>query len=197
MASETISELETPALLIAMPHVLDPFFHKSVVFLIEHHDEGSLGLIINRPTEVAIAHLLAGIELEWHGNREATVNFGGPVQPQVGTTLFQFSGEDETIEESSVEIMPNLRVSQNVGLLENFSEKTAPAHIRVFLGYAGWGGGQLDGEMQRNDWLVAPVDEDLLFTFDSAKVWEAALASIGVKPEALPTLMMDDGGEAN
>ena len=82
-------ELETPVLLLAMPQVLDPFFHKSVVLLIHHQDEGSLGFIVNRPTGIRVAEILSGLEIPWQGESETMAFFGGPVQPQLGTVIFR------------------------------------------------------------------------------------------------------------
>jgi putative AlgH/UPF0301 family transcriptional regulator len=84
-ASATLS---TPVLLLAMPQVLDPFFHRSVVLLIRHEDEGSLGFIVNRPTGIKVSEILKGMEVDWHGREDAVAYFGGPVQPNLGTVLF-------------------------------------------------------------------------------------------------------------
>jgi putative AlgH/UPF0301 family transcriptional regulator len=73
--------LATPVLLVAMPQVLDPFFHRSVVLLLHHDDEGSFGLIVNRTTGITLAEILDGMDIEWQGPRDALAYFGGPVQP--------------------------------------------------------------------------------------------------------------------
>src|SRR4029453_13892232 len=82
------SDLSTPVLLMAMPQVLDPFFHRSVVLLLHHEDEGSFGLIVNRPTGIKVSEILQGMDVGWRGREEAVAYFGGPVQPQLGTVLF-------------------------------------------------------------------------------------------------------------
>ncbi|HEY0787259.1 MAG TPA: YqgE/AlgH family protein, partial [Thermoanaerobaculia bacterium] len=84
--------LETPLFLIAMKQVVDPFFHRSVVLLLEHDDEGSLGLIVNRPTDVPMVQLLGGLGVGWGGAPDAASWFGGPVQPGVGTILYAGRG---------------------------------------------------------------------------------------------------------
>ncbi|MEM6454479.1 MAG: YqgE/AlgH family protein [Acidobacteriota bacterium] len=81
--------LETPVLLLAMPQVVDPFFQKSVILLLEHDASGSWGFIINRLTNIPVREILEGLELDWHGVRDMLTHFGGPVQPQVGTVLYQ------------------------------------------------------------------------------------------------------------
>src|ERR1700689_133937 len=80
--------LETPVLLLAMPQVLDPFFHRSVVLLVRHEDEGSLGFIVNRPTGIRVSEILKGMEIGWQGREDTVAFFGGPVQPSLGTVLF-------------------------------------------------------------------------------------------------------------
>src|ERR1700753_2735202 len=80
--------LPTPVLLVAMPQVLDPFFHHSVVLLVRHEEEGSFGVIVNRPTGIKVSEILKGMEVSWQGRDDAVPHFGGPVQPSLGTVLF-------------------------------------------------------------------------------------------------------------
>ena len=89
---EIEAELQAPLLLIAMPQILDPFFHRSVVLLVHHDAEGSLGFILNRPTAISVAEILQGMEIAWAGDEAAVAHFGGPVQPQLGTVLFTPGG---------------------------------------------------------------------------------------------------------
>ena len=79
--------IETPILLLAIPQVIDPFFHKAVVLLVHHDEEGSFGFNVNRPTELAIEDVLDSLEIPWNGLKDATAYFGGPVQSQLGTVL--------------------------------------------------------------------------------------------------------------
>jgi putative transcriptional regulator len=193
---KVISNLETPTLLIAMPRVLDPFFYKSVVLLIEHQPAGALGLIINHPTRVSVAEMLSVININWRGERDARIHLGGPVQTHVGTMLLGDTAAEERIELASIEIHPRIRLSQNIQLLSELMDDL-PDQIKLFLGYAGWGPGQLDNELERNDWLLAPVDPDLIFASESPKIWEAALGLIGIRPESLPSINASEPDEAN
>jgi putative transcriptional regulator len=186
--------LEAPVLLVAMPQVLDPFFHKSVVLLIHQSDEGSFGLILNRRTAIHVAEILNGMEISWLGDRSALALFGGPVQPQLGTVLFS-PGEDAPIAtEASTEILDGVMITQHVGDLSQLAG-SPPAAFRLFLGYAGWGEGQLLEEILRNDWLTAPVSTDLIFAGDPERVWADALRSVGVDPLSLPSWTQGAGGE--
>lgn len=202
-------ELETPVLLIAMPQVLDPFFHKSVVLLIHHQEQGSVGFIVNRPTGIRVAEILSGIEIGWEGPSEARAFFGGPVQPQLGTVFYGSSAGRSSREETSaadgpaagggrVEIFPGAVLTQQIDDLQQLAS-APPADLRFFLGYAGWDGGQLGAEILRNDWLTAPVRRDLVFDVEPEAVWAAALASVGIDPAQLPawTAAATDDSDAN
>ena len=199
-ASATLS---TPVLLLAMPQVLDPFFHRSVVLLVRHEDEGSLGFIVNRPTGIKVNEILKGMEVDWQGREDVVAYFGGPVQPNLGTVLFgprsrppapaaptapatdteaggDFQGE------ATSEVLAGVSLTQHVGDLSRLAE-SPPERFRLFLGYAGWGAGQLIEEILRNDWLTAPARGDLIFAPDPDRVWSAALESVGVDPATLPS----------
>ena len=174
-------------MLIAMPQVLDPYFHRSVVLLIHHDDEGSFGFVLNRPTGIRVAEILAGMEIPWSGDSAAITYFGGPVQPQLGSVVCR--GIPERIEGddfAGAEVAPGVTVTQHVGDLEALAVEP-PEDFRLILGYAGWGEGQLVDEILRNDWLTAPVDGDLIFEPSPDTAWETALRSVGVSPEALPS----------
>lgn len=184
--------LNPPLLLVAMPQVLDPFFHKSVVLLVHHNnEEGSLGFIVNRPTGIRVGEILSGMEIRWSGQEGAMAHFGGPVQPQIGTILFGPGdggrGEDgEDDEGTATEVAPGVSMTQHVRDLSRLAS-TPPSHFRLLLGYAGWGGGQLLEEILRNDWLTAPVSPELLFDIDPDQIWTWALRSVGVDPDSLPS----------
>lgn len=191
------SELTTPLLLMAMPQVLDPFFHKSVVLLLHHETEGSFGFIVNRPTGIKISEILKGMEVGWQGPSEDVAFFGGPVQPQLGTVLFTpeapLPEDGEEDEETASEVIPGVALTQHIGDLSRLAE-APPDRFRLFLGYAGWGEGQLIEEILRNDWLTAPVSSELIFAPDPEKVWGEALRSVGVDPAILPSWTPQAGG---
>jgi putative transcriptional regulator len=192
--TDSEAELQAPLLLIAMPQILDPFFHRSVVLLVHHDAEGSLGFIINRPTAISVSEILSGMEIEWGGGLEVVAHFGGPVQPQLGTVLFGATGGNGGDSTSAAEVIPGVSLSQHVGTLSHLAV-TPPARFRLLLGYAGWGAGQLVQEILRNDWLTAPPQEGLVFARDPEQVWRQALESVGVDPAALPSWSPDGGDE--
>ncbi len=180
------SDLTTPVLLMAMPQVFDPFFHRSVVLLLHHEDEGSFGFIVNRPTGIKVNEILKGMDVGWGGRDEAVAYFGGPVQPQLGTVLFAPVLLEAGPEDTATEVVPGVALTQHIGDLSRLAE-APPDHFRLLLGYAGWGEGQLMEEILRNDWLTAPVSGDLIFAPDAERVWDAALRSVGIDPAALPS----------
>jgi len=192
------TDLQTPALLIALPQVQDPFFHKSVVLLIHHSEEGSIGLIVNRPTEIEVREILAGMEMEWRGDDGAFTWFGGPVQPQIGTVLYAPAADgDQPGIEASLAVADGVSVTQHVGDLGRLAD-APPQRFRLLLGYAGWGSGQLLEEIVRNDWLIAPVDPNLVFAATPDEAWTGALLSVGVNPASLPSWTAGGGaGNAN
>lgn len=183
--------LETPLLLLAMPQVVDPFFHKSVVLLIHHQEEGSFGFIVNRPTGIKVKEVLAGLEIVWNGDAEQLAYFGGPVQPQVGTVLFA-SGDVE----GAADVAPGIAMTQHIEELQSLAAEP-PSAMRLLLGYAGWGDGQLVREILRNDWVTAPVRAELVFGGDPVTAWREAFASVGIDPATLPTLTHDGDEPAN
>ena len=187
------SDLTAPILLMAMPQVLDPYFHRSVVLLLHHEAEGSFGFIVNRPTGIKVSEILKGMDIGWQGRDEAVAFFGGPVQPQLGTVLFApvlpgipASGDPDSEEDTATEIIPGLALTQHIGDLSRLAEHP-PEELRLLLGYAGWGEGQLMEEILRNDWLTAPATSDLIFAPDPERIWDAALRSVGIDPANLPS----------
>lgn len=183
------STLETPILLLAMPQVLDPYFHKSVILLVRHEDEGSLGFIVNRPTELKIAEILEDLDVDWNGDNEAAAYFGGPVNPELGTLVFlERDQEDE-------DKVAGVSTPGDVDDLEALTD-LPPGSFRLFLGYAGWGEGQLEEELLRNDWLIAPVQRGLIFNESPDSVWRTAFESMGINPDLLTTYN-PDGSDVN
>lgn len=203
------SELKTPLFLLAMPQVLDPFFRHAVVLLV-HHDtvEGSLGFIVNRPTELKLKDILQDLEIPWESEDSPFAFFGGPVRPEVGTLLFldkdQLEREPEADRRGGLDgsdldggdlaegeglnerqICPGVSASQNVSDLETLEEREDDS-FRLYLGYAGWAEGQLEVEILRNDWLIAPVLTELIFSGTPEETWRSALVSVGVNPDQLP-----------
>lgn len=172
-----------PGLLIAMPQLVDPNFTRSVVLMIEHGDDGSLGLVVNQPHPILARHLLDDLSMPWAGDPEALVWSGGPVQRNTGWVLYAPDGavvEDE----ATLRLAPGLALSRSPERLRALAAQP-PDRMRLLLGYSGWGPGQLAREMALGSWLHADLDPDIVFTEDADEMWTLAVRSIGIDPDTV------------
>jgi putative transcriptional regulator len=171
----------SPALLVAMPQLLDRNFRGAVVLVVHHDEEGTFGLVLNRPTDLPVEALCDGLEMPWHGDPDALVRWGGPVDPDRGWVLV--GGEDD----EDIELSPvaeGIQVTSSPEALRRLAADP-PTRMRVFLGYAGWGPGQLAQELQQGTWLVAPVAARFVFDAPEEGVWEQVIRSLGIDPSRL------------
>ncbi len=156
----------------------DPNFSRAVVLIVEHNETGSMGLVLNRPTAVEVRSALAGhFDLP---EAEAPVFYGGPVEPQA---LFLLH---DSVEQSGGEppVLPGLFVGANADVFEKIVLDAAVLGVRykVFAGCAGWREGQLDGELSRGDWHLAPADVDAVFSGDPYSQWDALIEQVAKHP---------------
>jgi putative transcriptional regulator len=170
-----------PSLLVAMPQLLDPNFKRTVVLLIHHDAEGTLGVVVNRTTDLGAPELCDSIQVEWPGDPEARVDWGGPVQPETGWLLYE--GADAGSEEIR-DVSGGIHFSGSLDLLRRMLG-SPPERLRVMLGYAGWGPGQLESELAEGAWLVAPVDPSVIFEVDQEAMWAHVVRSLGIEPATL------------
>jgi putative transcriptional regulator len=174
----------TSSLLVAMPQLQDPNFRRAVVLIVEHNDEGTFGLVLNRPVELAAGELCDSLDIEWGGDPELPLHWGGPVQASTGWVLFSddvmldLEGDEITRLAAGLSFAGSLRVLETIA-------RTPPEDVRLFLGYAGWGPGQLQGEMAQGAWLVAPGNADVVFGADPDAMWDAVVRGLGVDPATL------------
>jgi putative transcriptional regulator len=171
----------TGQLLIAMPSLADPNFWRTVVLVGSHSpDEGAFGLVINRPSELALADVLQQLGRDEQPVRTSEVLSGGPVQPEQGFVLGEGQGDEDT--DLGTEAFT---ISGRAELLESYAMGRLDGRFHLCLGYAGWAPGQLEQELEDNSWLVAPMSSDLVFGTPFDERWQEALASIGVDPGTL------------
>jgi putative transcriptional regulator len=171
-----------PTLLLAMPQMMDPNFARSVVLLCKHEKEGAMGLVVNQRTDTRAAGMVL---LDPPPKRDSGLEIwvGGPVEPQRGWLLLGYDpGTDE-----SLAISEGLYLSASADVLRHLIEDDTESTTqhRFFLGYAGWGGGQLESELAASAWLTADVSKSLLFDTDPERMWETAIRSLGIDPYAL------------
>ncbi len=169
----------TGKLLIAMPGMGDPRFEHGVVYLCSHSDDGAMGLIVNKPAEDLSTHdLLKKLDIRVTSNRpSAPVHFGGPVETGRGFVLHSMDYDQS---DGTLEVEDGIGMTATIDILSDMACDRGPAECLLALGYAGWGPGQLEGEIAANGWLTADANSDILFRRDNADKWSAALAILGV-----------------
>jgi putative transcriptional regulator len=166
-----------------MPQLLDPNFHRTVVLLVHHDGEGSFGVVLNRATEITAERLCESIELVWRGDPEEEIFWGGPVQPQTGWVLFGDAPDAASLEDVR-EVTPGLHFAGSMEVLERVAG-SPPSEVRLLLGYAGWGPGQLESELTEGAWLLAPPEGHVVFDVPLEEMWALVVRSLGVEPATL------------
>jgi putative transcriptional regulator len=157
--------------LIASPSILDPNFHRTVVFVTAHTDEGAVGLILNRRSEATVAEAVP--QLAPVSDLGDPIFVGGPVNPDGVAVLAEFDDPQDA----------GVVVLEDVGFvaLDDALEVGPPElhRSRVFAGVAGWGPEQLDAELERDDWFIEPADREDIFTDDPERLWSDVLRRKG------------------
>lgn len=157
-------------LLVASPALLDPNFRRTVVLVTEHTDDGAAGLVLNRPSLVGVSAAVP--QLEELVEEDEQVWMGGPVQPEAVLVLGEFLDPDE----AAVPLFESLGFPS---LDEPEEIVPATTRRRVFAGYAGWGAGQLEDELGREDWILEPAQPDDAFTETPDALWADVLRRKG------------------
>ena len=177
----------TASLLIAMPQLQDPNFVRTVMMIVQHDEEGTFGLVLNRPVDMSARELCLGLEMHWGGDPEASLHWGGPVQPHTGWMLF--ASDDprslpELVQEEATDLGEGVFFAGSMAVLRTIAEWPR-GDVRLFLGYAGWGPGQLEGEMAEGVWLTAPASREAIFDVAPESMWEYVVRSLGIDPVTL------------
>lgn len=173
----------TGQLLIAMPTMGDPRFSKTVIYMCAHNEDGAMGLVINKPMpSLSFPDLLEQLDIEVPLPAEETqVLLGGPVEGGRGFVLHT----TDFVREGTMIVDQTVAMTATIDILKAIATGEGPRNHLLALGYAGWGPGQLDSEIQANGWLSAPADEKLLFDTDLSTKWERAIAKLGISPHML------------
>lgn len=166
-------ELPSPSLtpekgifLVAKPGMVDPRFQRSVVLVLAHSDKGTLGLIINRPTDVPLSQVLP--DLQAPDTERHALFFGGPV----GMDMLIFLMRSHAPPEHARHVMTDVYFSVDRETLEQLLTKhKADRELRLYVGHSGWGPGQLAAEIARGDWLLARADPATVFEKDLQTIW--------------------------
>ena len=177
-------------LLVAMPQMLDERFAKSVIYRGAQTEDGAMGLVVNKVMEnIDFTDLLdqLGLSPSPTGD-DIRVHFGGPVESGRGFVLHS----SDYVQDATMVIDEQIAMMATTDILRDIAEGDGPRNSLLALGYAGWGAGQLDGEIQQNAWLHVPSDAGLAFGPDIDSKWERAIAKIGVDL----SLLSGDAGHA-
>jgi putative transcriptional regulator len=158
-------------LLIAGPTLLDPNFWRTVVLMVEHSDEGALGLVLNRPSETTVGDAVP--QLDQLVELDEPLYIGGPVQPSSVIVLAQLEDPDDAA----------LISFDDVGVIGTGDDPDQPPagvrQGRAFVGHSGWGPGQLDVELERGDWITTPARLDYAFAAEPRELWPHVLTRMG------------------
>lgn len=175
----------TGKLLVAMPTMPDNRFSRSVIYIVAHTEEGAMGLVVNKPMgSISFSELLDQLDIEAESlglDDACKVLYGGPVESGRGFVLHT----EDYLQEGTTPVDGDVYMTATIDILKAIAAGNGPRERLLALGYAGWAAGQLDEEIQRNDWLHVDCDLDLLFAVDLSAKWERALAKIGIRPEML------------
>ncbi|MBV6320298.1 YqgE/AlgH family protein [Duganella violaceipulchra] len=166
--------------LIAMPSMQDPVFGGTVVYVCEHNENGVLGVVINKPTDMTMEVLFERIDLKLESgvDVDAPIMFGGPVQDDRGFVLHTPGSRYS----SSLTVTEDVAFTTSIDVLEAVAAGDGPPRMLVSIGYSGWSPGQLEDEISRNGWLTVGADPEILFNLPIEERYTAAMRLLGIDP---------------
>ena len=169
-----------PGFLISLPHLQDENFRNSVVLLLKQDEEGAMGVVINQESPLKLEELCADHAIPYAGETEKHVRRGGPVEPEQGLVLYGKEHEDPDGER----VVDGLHVSASRGTLARLCTLER-GQFHCYAGYAGWGPGQLEREIEEGSWVHAPADADCVLDVEPEQMWGEVLRRQGIEPGAL------------
>jgi len=163
--------------LIATPAIKDPLFASSLVYMCEHNEDGSMGLVINHPTTQHLEEIFDQLNIKCGDEniRNQPVYLGGPVQLEQGFVLHTTAGNWQ----KNIEISSGIYLTSSMDILEAIAVDKGPSEYMVILGFSGWASGQLESELQENSWLTSSAGKELLFHENSDDKWQMAFDTLG------------------
>ncbi len=169
--------------LIAMPGIGDERFHRAVILICAHSDQGAMGLIVNQPSEsVSFDELLEQLDIKARDDSIGMpIHVGGPVETGRGFVLHSMDYNAE----NALNIADKFMLTGTVDVLRDIAAGKGPRERIIALGYTGWAPGQLEEEIQKNGWLACDAVADIVFGDGPDDKWVAALSELGVSPELL------------
>lgn len=188
MSEETSKQnYMTGRLLLAMPGMGDPRFHKAVIYVCAHDENGAMGLMINSVLPgVDLSELLSQLDIDVGSeikekSSDMPVLSGGPVETARGFVLHS----SDFCQDDTIEINDKVGVTGTIDALKAIASGKGPEQMLFLLGYAGWSKGQLDQEIQQNAWLITDADSELIFAATPEEKWDLAVKKLGVDPAML------------
>ncbi|MGC3997147.1 MAG: YqgE/AlgH family protein [Anaeromyxobacter sp.] len=184
-----------PGFLAASPTLADPNFARSLVLMAEHHDEGALGFVVNRPGPITVGDVLGGLDdgllaaAERRGRAAEAVLVGGPVQPERLWILFRPG--PGLPEEGAVLVAKGVALGGSRELLDALVLGPSTGPYALLLGYAGWAPMQLEQEVAAGAWVPLSLSADLVFEVEHEKRWDTAVRRMGLDPSGF---MVGGGG---
>ncbi|WP_333873692.1 YqgE/AlgH family protein [Methylobacter sp.] len=171
--------------IIAMPTLADPNFFHTVAYLCQHNEEGALGIVINRSTDMKLGEIFKQMDISVTAPdaAEAPVFAGGPVQQERGFVVHTSGGDWH----ATMPVSETISLTTSRDVLEAIAAGEGPEQYLIALGYAGWGAGQLEKEIMDNAWLNTPCGERVLFDTPVNLRWSAAAEQIGIDINQLTT----------
>jgi putative transcriptional regulator len=171
-------------LILAGPIVKDPNFDRTVVLITEHNEDGAMGLVLNRPSEATVGDAIP--DLTWVANADDPIYVGGPVAPNGVIVLAEWDDPAQAV----------VLVDDDLGFVPGDAEDpdelaAAVRRARVYAGHAGWGPGQLEGELAEEAWIVESPRREELFSDDAEGLWPAVLRRMGREFALLSTMPPD------
>ena len=167
-----------------MPQLADPNFRRAVVLVVHHDSESTFGLVLNRGVDLSVRDLCESLEFEWNGSPGAEVAWGGPVESNTGWLLFQDGLETDFEDEEISRLQGQLCFAGSMEVLRQLALRP-PRDLRIFLGYAGWGQGQLESELAQGAWVVAPLSPEVVFDVPADGMWDHVLREMDIDPATL------------
>ncbi len=169
--------------LLATPSIQDPLFASSVVYMCEHNQQGSMGVVINHLSDQTLKNIFSQLDIDCENPIiiDQPVYIGGPVKLQQGFVLHDANSSwDKTIA-----IGNNTKLTSSRDILEAIAQSKGPHQYLVLLGFSGWSGGQLEQELQDNSWLTARAHPDITFSEQTDQKWQMAFDTLGFDLDSL------------
>ena len=163
-----------------MPILYDSEFNQSITIICEHNSQGAMGIVINNALELSTTTLLEQLDIPFQANcSNQPVLAGGPVQTDRGFVIHRTSNRNKKKWQSSIQLKDNVAVTTSSDILHAIASEEVVEDVFIALGYAGWGPGQLEGEIIANNWINIPLNADLIFNTKIESRWQQATESLG------------------